>query len=120
MAKPKTTCLLDFCQNEAHAKGFCYRHYYHYSRKQPLVDYSKIEEDSPVDKNGCWITQLEDDNTEERRKSLFNTSLKIDGYPYDVDVVIMKCGNNKCWNFRHLDFDKEECFTINPNYQRND
>ena len=126
MKKRKTdTCILEFCEAPYFAKGFCKRHYYHFEKCQPLVDYNKTESapesdsDSTVDENGCWINQLEDGHQEERRESLFNIALKIDGYPYDVKEVGMKCGNDKCWNFHHLDFDKVENFTINPNYQRN-
>ena len=35
------TCLLEFCDKEFYAKGFCQRHYYHWKRCQPLVDYTK-------------------------------------------------------------------------------
>lgn len=38
------TCLLEFCDKEFYAKGFCQRHYYHWKRCQPLVDYKKQSE----------------------------------------------------------------------------
>lgn len=116
----KPVCLIASCDKPQHGRGFCQKHLYHYKRNQPLLDYSKTEaapESASDDHSGCWQTERFDDSTDFRRSNVFNTCLKIQGCDEDITEIVMLCGNDNCFNYAHVDFDKS-AFKTNNSYQK--